>query len=93
MKLPGPQAFQPVMMTVVAVVVAPFFAAIGHCDAAGGRSPSSSLGSSNRHGRSSDGCGRSSNGRGQSSDGCGRSSAESIARELGRVHGVVGERA
>jgi hypothetical protein len=79
MKSPGPRAFRPVMMTWVAVVVALFFAAINHCDAIGGRSPSSSLGSSNV-------CGRSSNGRGWSS-------AESIARQPGRVHGVAGERA
>jgi hypothetical protein len=85
-KIVWPLAFRPVMITVVAIVVALFFAAIDHCDAAGGQSPSSSLGSSNVRGRSSDGCGRSSKGRGWSS-------AKSIARETGRVHGVAGERA
>jgi hypothetical protein len=77
MKLPGPRGFRPVMMMVVAVVVAPFFAAI---DATSGRSkPSSSLDSSNGHGRCSAvlesyGRGRCSDGHGRSSDGCGQSS-------------------
>jgi hypothetical protein len=76
-KLPGPQAFRPVMMMVVTVVVAPFFSAI---DATSGRSKlSSSLDSSNGRGPSSAelelyGRGRCSDGRGQSSDGCGWSS-------------------
>jgi hypothetical protein len=82
-KLPGPQAFRPVMMMVVAVVVASFFAAI---DATSGRSkPSSSLGSSNGCGRCSAelesyGRGRCLDGRGRSSDRCGRSSVRLTQR-------------
>jgi hypothetical protein len=77
-KLIGPRAFRLVMMMVVAVVVAPFFAVI---DATSGQSkPSGSLGNSNGRGRCSAelesyGRGRCSDGRGQSSDRCGRSSA------------------
>jgi hypothetical protein len=52
MKLSGPRAFRSVMMMVVTVVVAPFFAAI---DATRGRSkPSSSPGCSNSLLESSD---------------------------------------
>jgi hypothetical protein len=80
MKLPSPQAFRLVMMMVVAVVVAPFFAAI---DAKSGRSkPSSSPGCSNSLLESSDVLVGSSHGRGRSLDGRGRS-LKSIARELG----------
>jgi hypothetical protein len=77
MKLPGPRAFRSVMMMVVAVVVAPFFTVI---DATSGQSkPSSSLGSSNGHGRCSTEL--ESYGHGRSSDGCGRSSAR-FAQQL-----------
>jgi hypothetical protein len=50
MKLPGHRAFRSVMMMVIAVVVASFFAAT---DATSGQNPRSSLGSLNGHGRSS----------------------------------------
>jgi hypothetical protein len=73
MKLPGPRAFQPVMMMLVAVVVAPFFAAI---DATSDRSKlSGSPGCSNSLLESLDVLVGSSDGSGQSS--------KSIARELG----------
>jgi hypothetical protein len=83
MKLPNPRAFRPIMMMVVTVVVAPFFAAI---DATSGRSkPSTPLGSLNGRGRCSAelesyGRGRCSDGRGRSSDRCGRSSARFAQR-------------
>jgi hypothetical protein len=71
MKLSGPRAFRPVMMMVVAVVVASFFAA---SDATSGRSkPSGSLGCSNSLLESSDVLVGYSDGRCQSSDICGRS--------------------
>jgi hypothetical protein len=80
MKLPGPRAFQPVMMMVVMVVVAPFFMVI---NATSGRSkPSGSPGCSNSLLESLDVLVGSSDGRGWSSDGHGQSS-KSIARELG----------
>jgi hypothetical protein len=77
MKLPGPRAFRSAMMMVIAVVVAPFFAAID--------ATSSSLGSSNGRGRCSAelesyGRGRCSNGRSRSSDRCGWTSARLAQR-------------
>jgi hypothetical protein len=79
MKLPGPRAFQSVMMIVVVVVVAPFFAVI---DATSGWSKlSGSPSCSNSLLESSDVLVGSSDGHGRSS--------KSIARELGRVRRVV----
>jgi hypothetical protein len=83
MKLPSPRAFRLVRMMLVAVVVAPFFTVIIITTGlVVGVRAARLIARTNMVGAPWS----------RSSDGCGRSSAESIARELGRVHGVVDER-